>query len=82
MQENDFFGNKIMQIESPQMDYLRNRDNYTLSARVSRLEYLHKLKPDGMSFIGSDMELIFSYREMQDSFINGQFLSTILLGQS
>ena len=79
--ETDLFGEKINRKETKTEWYLRNKDEQTLQARSTRLEYLHKLNPEGMSLAGN-MELVLSYRELQEVFINGHFLSAILLGQS
>jgi hypothetical protein len=77
----DLFGNEIHYPESKVGGYIKNKDELTFSARVARLEYLHKLNPDGLSLAGN-MELVLSYRELQEVYINGHYLSVILLGQS
>ena len=79
--DTDLFGNKIKREETKTEWYLRQKDEQTMSSRVSRLEYLHKLNPEGLIFSGQ-LELVLSYRELQDTYINGHFLSVILLGQS
>lgn len=77
----DLFGNPIINIKGDAELYLQEKDKMTISSRAERLEYLQKLNPEGMIF-GGQMELIFSYRELQDVYIDGHFLSTIVLGQA
>lgn len=78
----DLFGEPIKYEHSTKLIYLQDKDEFTLGNRLKRLEYLHQLNPDGISILGNDMELMFSYRELQEVFINGHFLSTIVLGQA
>lgn len=79
--KTDLFGNKIRKKETKTEWYIRNKDEQNFNAKVARLEYLHKLNPEGMAFAGN-MELVLSYRELQEVFINGHYLSVILLGQT
>lgn len=79
--EKDLFGEKIKHDPTIQEQYLRNRDEMYLGNRIKRLEYLHQINPDGLVFAG-DTELVFGYREAQDAFIAGHFLSTIVLSQA
>jgi carboxypeptidase C (cathepsin A) len=78
----DLFGEPVKYEQSNALLYLKERDEFTLGNRLQRLEYLHQLNPEGITMAGNDMEMMFSYRELQDAFINGHFLSTIILGQS
>lgn len=79
--ETDLFGEEIRKKETKTELYIKNRDEQNFDSKVSRLEYLHKLNPDGIAFAGN-MELVLSYRELQEIFINGHYLSVILLGQA
>lgn len=77
----NLFGEEIKRPESKVGLYIKNKDEQTFDSRVKRLEYLHKLNPDGLSLAGN-IELVLSYRELQEVYINGHYLSVILLGQS
>lgn len=77
----DLFGEEIKKPETKVGLYIKDKDEQTFDLRVQRLEYLHKLNPDGLSLAGN-IELVLSYRELQEVYINGHYLSVILLGQS
>lgn len=77
----NLFGEEIKKPETKVGLYIKNKDEQTFDSRVQRLEYLHKLNPDGLSLAGN-IELVLSYRELQEVYINGHYLSVILLGQS
>lgn len=77
----DLFGNPIVKTpEEPEL-YLREKDEISIYARTERLKYLSKINPEGLVFSGQ-LELVLSYRELQEVYINGHFLSTIVLGQA
>src|SRR5690554_3707143 len=78
----DLFGDPVKYEQSTKLLYLQDKDEFTLGNRLIRLEYLHQLNPDGINMLGNDLELMFSYRELREVFINGHFLSTIVLGQA
>jgi len=77
----DLFGDLISEEQDPQEAYLRTKDESSLHGRVKRLKHLHKLNPEGMS-VGADYETATGYIEMQWCFIEGFYLSTILLAQT
>lgn len=56
-------------------------DEETFPDRLERLQYLNKIYPKGLAF-GSDAETVFVFDEAKMSFINGEFISTILLTQA
>lgn len=78
----DLFGNET---NMPDIDineqYIKDRDESYFYERVKRLKYLHKINPGGLVMAGQ-AELVFTYRELQFCFIDGHFLSTIVLGQA
>ncbi len=81
--ERDIFGNKIekkkrkSRLESGLLKY----DTSTFSSRLERLKYINKIFPDGISMM-ADIETIFIFDEAKMAFINGEYISTILLTQS
>lgn len=77
----DLFGNPIEKKLDVAELYLREKDEATIYIRAERLKYLSKINPEGLIFSGQ-MELYLSYKELQETFIQGHFLSTIVLGQA
>ena len=75
------FGNDLVDQVDPQEDYLKYKDEVSLKGRVARLKYLHRINPDGMTMTGP-MELVFTMREIQWSYIEGFYLSTIVLSSA
>lgn len=74
--ENDDNNN----VADPQEWYIKQKDASTLDARIARLRHLHKINPEGMQLMGS-VETVNAYREMQWCFIEGFYLSVIVLAQ-
>ena len=65
----------------PQEWYIKQKDVPSFKGRVIRLKYLHKLNPDGKQLMGS-VETALAYKEMQRCYIEGFYLSVIILAQS
>jgi hypothetical protein len=60
---------------------LSRYDKRSLPDRIQRLKFLKKVFPKGHSF-GSDLETAIIFDEVKMAFINGEFISTILLSQA
>lgn len=60
---------------------LTRYDKRSMSERVQRLKFLKKIFPKGF-FFGSDLETAYIFNEVKMAFINGEFISTILLSQA
>lgn len=60
---------------------LSKQDRESLSARVERINYLRKIIPKSMGLMGS-MDLAFVFQEAKLSYVNGQFIATLLLAQA
>ncbi len=79
--QTDLFGNKPIKKITKFETALKNYDKATIDERVERLKYINTLLPDKYMFCG-DPETIFIFKEAKMAFINGQFISTILLAQA
>ncbi len=62
-------------------EYLSQKDKDSIEGRIRRLKHLHNINQDD-TVIAGDLEFAFAYREAQFTFVEGFFLSTILLTQS
>lgn len=60
---------------------LLNYDKKSFEERLARLQFIDKIFPKGHSFLGQ-MELLFTFEEAKSTFINGEFIGTIILAQS
>jgi hypothetical protein len=60
---------------------MRRYDKRTFSNRLLRLDYVTKIFPRGLMYM-LPPESAFVFEEAKMSFINGQFVSTILLSQA
>ena len=60
---------------------LTRYDKRSMPDRVQRLKFLKKVFPKGYSF-GSDLETAYIFDEVKMAYINGEFISTILLSQA
>lgn len=78
----DLFGESITEPENDFVAYLKLYDNQTLDERVQRLKYLDRIKSDGYLMISGDLEIGYTYREVQFAFVHGYFLSTLVLVQA
>jgi hypothetical protein len=65
----------------PQEWFIKQKDGISLAGRVKRLKHLHKLNPDGKHLMGN-VETTLAYKEMQWCYIEGFYLSVIVLAQS
>ena len=79
--EKDLFGNIKKKRKSRAESFLIKRDKETFSKRLERINYLNKIVPKNASFLYS-IELHYLISEATECFINGQFVSTIILSQS
>lgn len=81
--DKDIFGNKIekKKRKSRLESGLAKYDKSTFTSRLDRLKYINKIFPDGI-IIAADMETFFIFDEAKMAFINGEYISTILLAQS
>ena len=79
--EKDLFGNVKKKRKTKVESFLAKRDKETFSKRVERINYLNKIIPKNSSFLFS-IEMNYLISEVIECFINGQFVSTIILSQS
>src|SRR5665647_3935007 len=79
--QTDLFGNKPIKKITKFETALKKYDAETIDERVERLKYINTLLHDEYMF-GGDPETIFIFEEAKMAFINGQFISTILLSQA
>lgn len=77
----DLFGDKPIKKITKFETALKQYDKETIDERVERLKYINTLLP-GEYMFGADPETIFIFEEAKMAFINGQFISTILLSQA
>jgi len=81
--DKDLFGRKVViKKRRTRLETTLNKyDRDTFDERLSRLEYLNKIFPKDYSIAGS-MDTVFVFAEAKMTFINGEFISTILLAQA
>jgi len=81
--EKDLFGKKVVQKKRRTKFEiaLKKTDNESFEDRLNRLKYLNKIFPRDL-FLGADQETIFIFSEAKMTFINGEFIATILLTQA
>ena len=79
--EKDLFGRKIRRRKSKLEKILEKYDKKTLDERVERLELIQKIIPKGYTVTGS-VESAYIFDETKMTFLNGEFISTILLSQA
>ena len=79
----DLFGNKI--IKKKRMTklekFLSKYDKDSFDDRLARLKYLNQIMPKEFG-IAADPETVFVFSEAKMSYINGEFIATILLAQA
>jgi hypothetical protein len=75
----DLFGNEVSFLSHVEED-LANWNENTFSQRVERLRYLDRIYPPGYGMMSVAMYYLFD--EAKFTFVNGQFVATILLTQS
>ncbi|MCF8346506.1 MAG: hypothetical protein K9G38_04775 [Bacteroidales bacterium] len=78
----DLFGENISEEVDDFKEYLKQNDSETLNDRVERLKYLNKIKSDGYLMTSGDLELGYTYQEVQFAFVQGYFISTLVLNQA
>jgi hypothetical protein len=59
---------------------LYDDDAFSFQSRLARLEYLHNVYPPGYCMMSLEMYYLFT--EARYSYVNGQYIATILLSQS
>ena len=79
--EKDLFG-YTKKTRKPRLEAaILKHDRITLEARLERLRHLQNIFPRGYSFLSS-IETAYVFDEAKMSYINGQFVATILLAQA
>ncbi len=78
--KKDLFGHKIKHHKERLEILLAKHDRDTLFERIERIKFVQRTMPRG-DMLGS-FESVFLYIETKDSFINGQFIATLMLAQS
>jgi hypothetical protein len=79
--QKDLFGNKIDNQDSFERE-LEEFDKATFKQRVSRFRYFYKHFPEYNSIIFGSDESFMIFQEVKSCFINGEFISVIVLAQS
>jgi len=79
--QKDLFGNKAKPKLDKETAELKQLDARTIKNRAERLKYLESIYPRWVSMFG-EMEPIFIFEEARLTFLNGAFISTILLCQA
>lgn len=79
--EKNLFGNTVKRKRTRIEILLSKQDRESLSERVERINYLRKIVPSRMGIMGS-MDLVFVFQEAKSSYVNGQFIATLLLAQA
>lgn len=77
----NLFGEEHIEKDDDFTTFLKQKDEETLFGRVKRLKYLQKIKSEGVLF-GGDLELAHTYDEVQYAYVEGFFLSTLVLAQA
>jgi hypothetical protein len=83
LMQKDLFGKKVVKPKSKtKLEIsLAKYDSDSFNDRLERLKYLDKIFPKGYGF-GADVETVYIFGEAKMAFINGEFISTILLSQA
>jgi hypothetical protein len=79
--EKDLFGNPVRKRKPRLQSILEKYDRETLQDRVVRLRYVNAFFPKGYWF-GMSVEAASLFSEAKMAFINGEYISTILLSLS
>lgn len=77
----NLFGEENIEKDDDITTFLKQKDEETLYGRANRLKYLQKIKSEGVLFSG-DVELAHTYGEVQYAYVEGFFLSTLVLSQA
>lgn len=78
--QKDLFGNKITERKTRLQRSLERYDHDTMQGRLERLAWLESVFPKGGFMYSVEMHFILS--EAKTSYINGQFIATVLLSTS
>jgi hypothetical protein len=81
MNDRDLFGKKVKKKRTRVEILLMKQDRDTLQVRMERIKYIQHLVPSRMGLLGS-LESVFMFGEAQATFINGQWIATLLLAQA
>jgi hypothetical protein len=80
--EKDLFGNKVKKKRKTRLENsLKKYDSSSFEDRLQRLTFLNNIFPKGYGIIG-DQETVYVFSEAKMAFINGEFISSILLAQA
>jgi hypothetical protein len=79
--QKDLFGHVIKRRTSRLESLLTRIDRESYQIRLERLKYIESIKPKGLGMAGS-IEAIFIFQEAGWAYLNGAFISTILLSQA
>jgi hypothetical protein len=79
--QKDLFGHVIKQRTSRLENLLTRIDRESYQSRLERLKYTEDIRPKGHGMVGS-IETIFIFHEAGWAYLNGAFISTILLSQA
>jgi len=77
----NLFGNTFKKRKSLLEARLAKYDRDSFNDRLERLKYLQKIFPKGLAF-SSRLETAYVFDEAKMAFINGEFISTIMLAQA
>lgn len=81
MTEKDLFGRKIRPRKTRTELYLLKFDRETFPGRLDRLIWIKKVFPKGSGMLASP-ETVYIFEEIKMTFLNGQYISTIILVSS
>jgi len=79
--EKDLFGKTVKKRRTRIEILLSKQDRESLPGRIERINYLRKIISPRMGIMGS-MDLVFVFQEAKSSYVNGQFIATLLLAQA
>lgn len=81
--EENLFGERIIKKKrKTKLEIaLASYDKNSFYDRLARLKYLHSVFPRGIIF-AADIETAFIFDEIKMAFINGEFISTLILSQA
>lgn len=77
----DLFGNPVYPRKTQNQLVLERFDARTLAARTERLRFLRKIFPRVAGFL-MPLETSFVFNETKMTFVNGEFISTVLLASA
>lgn len=78
MRQKDLLG-RVRRTRKPRLEFLIERhDRNTMPARLQRLKWLQKVFPSGRGFL-MPMDSAYVFNEAKDTFLDGHYVSTLLL---